>query len=1027
MRRFALALLLFVPLAASQEPRRATGTWNADLYGNHRVVLRVEAPADAVRARIEWRRRDAEAAARDLILVDARTGARVVNLVRLLVSPERADIVFQPASGAGEYHLYYLPAVTSGRSNYPRVVYPPAADTADPSWAARHGLSGPDRLARADGLGEAEVVAIEAIDDFNRFDPMEVVAPEEEHRQLLERSRAAPFLLFAEDRRFPIRMTDALPSRWVAAGPNRSFRGEAARGEFYAFQVGLYAAGRDLHDVGVRFAALRAPGGAVIPSSALRCFNVGGTDWQGRPFRRPLDVGRGKVQALWMGVVVPEDAAPGEYAGAVTVSAANAPSVALPITLAVGEAAIEEAGDDEPWRHSRLRWLDSTLAADDEVVKPYTPVSREDAVLSVLGRRVRLSPTGFPEQIESLFTQEMTGIGKTPRPLLTGPVALRVEAADPAFGAIAGRALRFVKQAPGSIAWESEGASGSLLMRARGGIEFDGTMEYEVELQAARDAIVSDIRLEIPLAADVAKYMMGMGVKGGIRPSSYHWSWDVGHNQDSAWLGDVNAGLQLTLKDDRYSRPLNTNFYHSKPLVMPASWANGGRGGCRFAERGDKTFLVSCYSGPRAIRRGDRMRYDFRLMLTPFRPIDTRAQFTTRFLHAYQPVAEVASAGANTVNIHHANDINPFINYPFLRPAEMKAYIDEAHRRGLKVKIYYTVRELSNRAPELFALRSLGDEIFSRGPGGGFSWLQEHLGSDYIAAWFVPALKDAAIINTGISRWHNYYVEGLAWLVRRVGIDGLYIDDVAFDRTTMKRVRKVLDRGRPGALIDLHSANQFNVRDGFASSANLYLEHFPFIDRLWFGEYFDYGSAPDYWMVELSGIPFGLMGEMLQDGGNPWRGMVFGMTGRLPWAGDPRPLWKAWDEFGIADSRMIGFWVEGRPVRTSTPDVLATTYRREGRALIALASWAAKPATVKLSIDWAALGIDPAGAVLEAPAIEGFQDARRFKADEAIPVEPGKGWLMTLFTPRSTARPARARSRRAPAPPGRPRPPRRPA
>ena len=64
----------------------------------------------------------------------------------------------------------------------------------------------------------------------------------------------------------------------------------------------------------------------------------------------------------------------------------------------------------------------------------------------------------------------------------------------------------------------------------------------------------------------------------------------------------------------------------------------------------------------------------------------------------------------------------------------MKAYIDEAHSKGMKVKIYYTVRELSNRALEIFALRSLGDEILSYGPGGGFSWLQEHLVSDYIAA-----------------------------------------------------------------------------------------------------------------------------------------------------------------------------------------------------------------------------------------------------------------------------------------------------
>jgi len=79
-------------------------------------------------------------------------------------------------------------------------------------------------------------------------------------------------------------------------------------------------------------------------------------------------------------------------------------------------------------------------------------------------------------------------------------------------------------------------------------------------------------------------------------------------------------------------------------------------------------------------------------------------------------------------------------------------------------------------------------------------------------------------------------------------------------------------------LIDLHSANQYNPRDGYASSANLYLEHFPYLDRLWFGEYFDYNSQPDYWLIEISGIPFGLMGEMLEKGGNPWRGMIYGMT-----------------------------------------------------------------------------------------------------------------------------------------------------
>jgi hypothetical protein len=326
----------------------------------------------------------------------------------------------------------------------------------------------------------------------------------------------------------------------------------------------------------------------------------------------------------------------------------------------------------------------------------------------------------------------------------------------------------------------------------------------------------------------------------------------------------------------------------------------------------------------------------------------------------------------------------------------MRAYIAAAHARGMRVKIYYTVRELSDHATEFFALRSLGGEIFSRGNGGGSAWLQEHLTQDYISAWHVPEIRDAAIVNTGISRWHNYYVEGLNWLARNVGIDGLYIDDVAFDRSIMKRVRKVLVRNRPHPMNDLHSANQYNENDGFASSANLYLEHFPYLDRLWFGEYFDYNAPPDYWLTEISGIPFGLMGEMLQDGGNPWRGMVFGMTARAPWSGDPQPLWRAWDRFGMQGTRMIGWWVPQSPVKTGRDDILATVYSKPGHAMVALASWASDTVQVSMTIDWRSLGIDPSRAHIRAEAIDQFQPAAEFPVGAAIPVAPKKGWLLIV-------------------------------
>ena len=296
----------------------------------------------------------------------------------------------------------------------------------------------------------------------------------------------------------------------------------------------------------------------------------------------------------------------------------------------------------------------------------------------------------------------------------------------------------------------------------------------------------------------------------------------------------------------------------------------------------------------------------------------------------------------------------------------------------------------------MFALRSLGNEIFSEGPGGGFSWLQEHLDQNYIGAWFVPHLKDAAIVNSGVSRWHNYYLEGLDWLVKNVGIDGLYIDDLAFDRMTMKRIRKIMNRTNPGAMIDLHSANQYNERDGFANSANLYLEHFPYLDRLWFGEYFNYDFPPEFWLIEVSGIPYGLMGEMLEGGGNPWRGMLYGMTGRSPRV-DNGPLWKLWDSFGMQHSEMIGYWVKDNPVKTNSEKTLATIYRHTGeKTLISLATWEDTDAKVTLSVDWTALGLDPSKVTLYAPEIENFQPETTWKPGDEITVPKGKGLLISV-------------------------------
>ncbi|HEY8930228.1 MAG TPA: glycoside hydrolase domain-containing protein [Mucilaginibacter sp.] len=965
--------------------------WDADSLGNHRVVLTLQNANTAVaKAVINWRRNDMHPELRQLFMVDSTTNKRVMNVQVSANTRETGILYFEPVKGDKKYFVYYMPYYIDRKSNYPNVKYLKATETFAADWA--------QSIANSQNIEGAKVESIESVNAMNSFYPMEVIATETEVKNIISQNAGKTYLIFPEDRDNVIKMKHDLPQRWILNGAQPIFNGTAKRGENYAYQLGIYPPAKDLEGVKLTFADLKTKGGAVIPAKLMSCINNGGTDYRGKAFSKTVDVAKGDVQAMWCLVNIPATATAGTYEGTVSISAKNAETTKIGIKLTVEQAVAPKGGIDEPWKQTRLTWLNSTLAQQNDVIKPYTPLVVKGQSISLLGRKMTLAKTGFPQSILTYFTQEMTSFSATGKEVLNSPIKL-IAASEKGDEVWQPKGVKFTETQPGTVKWEAVNTSAHLQMDVSGSIEFDGFVSYTVKVTALQNVNLNDIRMEIPFNKASAKYMMGLNLKGEKRPASYEWKWDVVHkNQDGAWIGDVNAGLQYSLRDENYVRPLNTNFYLQKPLLLPTSWGNDSKGGINISEKNSQV-LVNNYSGARSMKKGDVLYYNFTLLITPFHPINTDFQWATRFYHKYDNIDTIKATGATVINIHHGTPINPYINYPFIAHNAMKAYIDEAHRKGLKVKIYNTVRELSNSAYETFPMRSLGHEIYATGKGGGYSWLQEHVAGDYIAAWYVPEYKDAAIINSGMSRWHNYYVEGMNWLVHNVGIDGIYLDDVAFDRITMKRIKRVLTKdGHPG-IIDLHSANQYNKSDGFNNSGNLYLEHFPYLNRLWFGEYFDYEkNSPDFFLTEVSGIPFGLMGEMLQGGGNPWRGMIYGMTNRMPWSdnADPRPIWKVWDNFGMQGTKMIGYWVENNPVKTNNPDVLATIYKKQGKVLVSIASWAADDVNIKLKINWKALGINPATATITAPEVKNFQHAARFKDGDEIKVEKGKGWLLVI-------------------------------
>ncbi len=124
----------------AQEPPYGVGRWVADSFGNHRAVVRVTGPAEAVWVHLPWRRRDSEPEKKEVLVMDGQTGQRVANVARLRITRESGDLVFQP-NGPGQYYFYYLPYTGSITSNYPKISYPPPSATADTGWLRRNRLT----------------------------------------------------------------------------------------------------------------------------------------------------------------------------------------------------------------------------------------------------------------------------------------------------------------------------------------------------------------------------------------------------------------------------------------------------------------------------------------------------------------------------------------------------------------------------------------------------------------------------------------------------------------------------------------------------------------------------------------------------------------------------------------------------------------------------------------------------------------------------------------------------------------------
>lgn len=223
----------------------------------------------------------------------------------------------------------------------------------------------------------ADAISIQARTQFDSFDPMELVANDSEVASMMQTQygTSAKFVLFTEDSSYPVRMTRNLPVRWTrrqTAG-NLNYSATVVRGSYVSFQLGVYVPpnATALHNLSVDFRGWS-------DYLSLACINLGGVDQNNRSFTKTdVSVQPGHVYSLWIGVDgIGVDVSPGhEFHGTVVFGASGGIEKEVDVLLRTSmEPPWPNRGDDDPSRFTRLRWYNSQLAQDYDVVRPYKAV-----------------------------------------------------------------------------------------------------------------------------------------------------------------------------------------------------------------------------------------------------------------------------------------------------------------------------------------------------------------------------------------------------------------------------------------------------------------------------------------------------------------------------------------------------------------------------------------------------------------------------------------------------------------------------
>lgn len=584
-----------------------THSWNPDSLGNRRAVVKVLTSMRAAQLTINWQWHD-DPTGNAVRVIDARTNRLLRNVKAEQVSKVQVTIWFEPVSGPGIYYIYSSAPETSAASGSAKAMN-------DPTENGRTSSQWPEQCRNA---GTAKLLYLESANALNSSCPMEITATEQETKRLISGNPGKTYLLFTEDRVHPVPMKHGLPQRWTDRKAKPVFHDVVLRGKNFAYQIAVFPVRQDLKDLKVKFSDLSGQHGHRISADGMSCFTIGTMCLDQRSYPRTVNIERRNVHSLWCVVNIPAATREGAYTGTVVLSASNAKSRVIQIRLRVKSQTAARLDVDQPDTQTRVGRRNPKTGQQNEAVRYVNSLVVDSNSLSCVGRKITINKFGFPEQIQTFFTPELTEISTASKNLLTEGMHFHIISGTTHKDLeMRSDGWSFSTKTPETVSWEANSHARDMDMKVSATAGSDGSLTYTVRLTALNDLDLEDIKFHIPFTRSTAKYLIGLGNTGHKRPDTLSWRWNASDKtQDGAWIGDINGGLQYALLDAQDVPATDTISHLQRPRFMPASWGNSGKGGIWVGLKGN-SILSENYSGKRTMKKGGVLYYNFVLLVTP--------------------------------------------------------------------------------------------------------------------------------------------------------------------------------------------------------------------------------------------------------------------------------------------------------------------------------------------------------------------------------------------------------------------------